>query len=105
MRNRCSSLTSITIRSSVTSIGMGHSKDALAWISIAIPDSVTGIGYHAFSSCTSLTSVTIPSIDLGEGAFALCGGLVSVTDWQPRHPTPASSFYVLHPSGERHDPH
>ncbi len=44
-----------------------------------IPDSVTDIGDSAFSSCSSLTSVTIPDSvkSIGNGAFAYCSALTS----------------------------
>ncbi|MBR4867878.1 MAG: leucine-rich repeat domain-containing protein [Clostridia bacterium] len=46
-----------------------------------IPNSVTTIGYWAFSWCDSLTSVTIPNsvTTIGEYAFSGCESLTSVT--------------------------
>ena len=43
--------------------------------------SVTGIADDAFSGCTGLTSIFIPSsvISIGEHAFSRCSGLTSVT--------------------------
>ena len=42
---------------------------------------VTSIGAEAFYNCTNLTSITIPSsvVQVGDGAFASCGGLKTVT--------------------------
>ena len=48
---------------------------------ITIPDSVTSIGGYAFSDCSSLTNITIPDsvTSIGEGAFYGCSGLTSIT--------------------------
>jgi hypothetical protein len=50
-------------------------------IIIAIPSSITTIGYGAFGGCESLTSVTIPSsvTYIGSHAFSLCSSLTSVS--------------------------
>jgi hypothetical protein len=49
--------------------------------SITIPNSVTGIGSGAFSRCSGLTSVTIGNgvTSIGASAFSECSGLTSVT--------------------------
>ncbi|MDB4735946.1 leucine-rich repeat domain-containing protein [Akkermansiaceae bacterium] len=46
-----------------------------------MPDGVTRIGYQAFSSCTSLTSITIPDgvTIIGSSTFRNCNSLTSIT--------------------------
>ena len=66
----CTGLTSVTIPSSVITIGeyaFAHS----GLTTIAIPNGVTTIGKHAFELCR-LTSVTIPSSITSIGEFAFC---------------------------------
>ena len=48
---------------------------------LVIPNSVTSIGWSAFSGCSGLTSVTIGSsvTSIGDFAFEGCSGLTSVT--------------------------
>ena len=77
----CTNLTSVTIPSSVTYIGISAFNGCSSLASVTIPESVTDIGSHAFSGCSSLTSITIPEnvISLGSSAFADCGGLTLVT--------------------------
>ena len=104
----CESLTSVTIPNSVTSIGgyafsnTAYYNDKSNWdkgvlylsnclidtndnfnsiIDYAIKDGTRIIANHAFSSCTSLTSVTIPNsvTNIGDSAFSYCGSLTSVT--------------------------
>ena len=73
-------MTSITIPSSVTSIGNRAFEGCSSLTSITIPNSVTSIGDHAFNGCSSLTSITIPNsvTSIGEGAFRGCSGLKSM---------------------------
>ena len=99
----CSSLTSVTIPSSVTSLGeMCFAYSGLTSVtipssvksleefcfynctnlkSIIIPSSVTSLKGNCFGGCSSLTSVTIPSSvkSLGEWCFQKCTSLKSVT--------------------------
>lgn len=77
----CSSLASISIPSSVTSIGDGAFSGCSSLTSIAIPDSITSIGDGAFSGCGSLTSITIPNsvTSIGASAFENCSSLTSIT--------------------------
>ena len=77
----CSRLTSITIPSSVTSLGERCFFDCSGLTSITIPSSVTSLGDYCFANCSRLTSITIPSsvTSLGGGCFAGCSGLTSIT--------------------------
>ena len=49
--------------------------------SLTIPSCVTSIGYCAFEGCSGLTSLTIPSCvtEIGNYAFSGCSGLTSLT--------------------------
>ena len=84
----CSSLTSITIPDSVTSIGYCAFSSCDSLTSVVIEDGVTSIGENAFAWCASLTSIEIPSsvTSIGEHAFYECTSLASIefedtTDW------------------------
>ena len=66
---------------SVTSIGYFAFSGCSGLTSVTIPSSVTSIDNYAFSGCSRLTSVTIPSsvTTIGSYAFSDCSGLTSVT--------------------------
>ena len=75
------SLTSITIPTSVTTIGDSAFTGCACLTSVTIPDSVASIGDRAFEGCSGLTSVIIGSsvTTIGKEAFKGCSGLTSVT--------------------------
>ena len=79
----CASLTSVAFAagSLLESIGFYAFSSCTNLISITIPSSVTSIGYQAFMYCSSLTSVTIPAsvTYIGDMAFFNCNNLTSVT--------------------------
>jgi len=58
----CTDLTSVTIPSSVTSIGIGSFSFCTGLTTVTIPSSVTSIGGGAFYCCTNLTSVQITDL-------------------------------------------
>ena len=69
------------IPNSVTSIGYAAFSGCSGLTSITIPNSVTSIGDYAFLGCSGLTTVTIPNsvTSIGVWAFGDCSGLTSVT--------------------------
>ena len=77
----CSGLTSLTIPSGITSIGIAAFRGCSGLPSLTIPSGVTSIGNYAFSGCSGLTSLTIPSgvTSIGKSAFLGCSGLTSLT--------------------------
>jgi BspA type Leucine rich repeat region (6 copies) len=79
--SQSTSVTSVTLPSSVTSIGVSAFLSCLSLTSVTIPNSVTSIGISAFNGCTRLTSVTIPNsvTSIGADAFNGCDRLTSVT--------------------------
>ena len=72
--SKCSSLISISIPSSVISIGERCFECCRSLIDISIPDSVSSIGEWCFSDCRSLRSISIPGsvISIGNCCFVMC---------------------------------
>ena len=68
------------IPNSVTSIGYGAFSGCSGLISVTIPNSVTSIGNNAFLRCYGLTSVMIGNsvTTIGEYAFEFCSSLTAV---------------------------
>ena len=62
-------------------LGYAAFSDCSGLTSLTIPSSVTSIGEYAFHGCSGLTSLTIPSsvTSIGESAFYGCSGLTSLT--------------------------
>ena len=65
---------------SVVSISFVAFSDCSSLTSLKIPSSVTSIGGRAFSGCSSLTSLDIPSsvTSIGDWTFSGCSGLTSL---------------------------
>jgi hypothetical protein len=78
---RCTALTTVTLPSTLTKIGVAAFQGCTALTTINLPDSITTIGDSAFSGCTALTAVTLPpSIRTIEtSAFNGCTALARVT--------------------------
>ena len=79
--SRCNALTSFIIPGTVTTIGDGAFGYCTGLTSVTIEEGVTCIEGSAFYGCSELTSVTIPNsvIAIGDGAFSDCTKITSVT--------------------------
>ena len=76
----CKSLKTVTIPSSVTSIGEDAFANCSSLSSVTIPSSVTSIDQLAFCNCSSLSSVTIPAeAVLGVNVFPSSTQVTKVT--------------------------
>ncbi len=77
------------VKYTVTSIGDDAFSYCTGLTSVTIPSSVTSIGKGAFSMCRSLTSVDILDgvTSIGDFAFSWCSGLTSVTFQGAEPPT------------------
>lgn len=87
----CHGLTSVTIPSSVTTIGE-EAFSGTGLKSVTIPNSVTTIGDEAFEKCPYLETVVFPSnvTNIGEGIFYGCTALKS--------PIYTSSTFIFMPT-------
>ena len=74
-------VTSVVIKSGVTSIGSYAFFACWSMTRVDIPATVTSIGANAFDWCSSLTSVTIPGgvTAIADGLFRDCASLTGVT--------------------------
>ena len=80
----CGDLTAIEIPDGVVSIGAGAFSKCHSLTTIVIPESVTTIGDEAFYYCDGLTSISIPDgVEIGNDAFARCSSLASINDMNP----------------------
>ena len=79
--SRCLYITSVTIPSSVKSIGKYGFYNCTSLTAVTIPGSVASIGDYAFTSCDNLAKLTLSSgtTDIGKGAFQSCYKLTGVT--------------------------
>ena len=78
---RCSNLTSVTLPSSIESIGENAFENCVSLVNINIHDNIKSIGDWAFNACKSLKNVIIGNgvTDIGDHAFANCKNVETVT--------------------------
>lgn len=76
-----SGIKSITIPSSVTEIGEKLFQDCSQLTTVVLPNNITSIGKSMFWGCSSLENITIPDsvTSIGSWAFAYCKSLESIT--------------------------
>lgn len=75
-----SNLSSISIPTSIVSIGAHAFENCVNLQNLTLPNSVTTVGEKAFAGCTGLRSVTLTKVNnLGNYAFGNCVNLQSVS--------------------------
>ena len=76
-------------------LGYAAFSDCSGLTSLTIPSSVTSIGEYAFYGCSGLTSLTIPSnvTSIGWGAFCGCSGLTSIYVYTEKLPNMGSDVF------------
>ncbi len=79
----CANLTSVTVSEGVETIGDNAFRGCTTLAYIDFPASITSVGAGAFMSCEKMKSVRFMpgsgTVTLGDGLFAECWGLTSVT--------------------------
>ena len=78
---QCSGLNSVSIGSGVTSIAAKTFQGCSSFASVTIPSKVTSIGASAFQACTSLANAYLPAnlTSIGDSAFNQCSSLADIT--------------------------
>ena len=73
----CSNLQSLTLPSSLKTIGSSAFNGCGKWQNIKLPSSLTTIGTSAFNGCSSLKDLILPSslTTIGSNAFNNCSNL------------------------------
>ena len=73
-------MTSITLPTSLESIGNRAFADCSSLTSITLPETLTSIGNSAFEGCSSLTKIVLPEkvTIIGDSAFNNCSSLTTI---------------------------
>lgn len=95
MAIRGTKITSITLPSTLTTLGDGVLENNTGLTSVVIPSGVTSIPNECLMGCTNLRSVVIPSgvTSVGGYAFSNCSGLTSVSNLDNVESIGDSAFY------------
>lgn len=74
-------MTDVSLPDTLTVIGYSAFSHCVCLEHITLPDSLERIGYHAFSDCTKLKDIVIPNnvTTINTGAFSNCTSLEAVT--------------------------
>ncbi len=74
-------ITSVTIPSSVTTIGCGSFSNCKALTKVIMGENVSLIDIGAFSGCSALTSINIPDSvkSIADAAFSSCNSMIKVS--------------------------
>ena len=89
----CTNLTSVTLPASVTSIGNEAFLECSSMESISIPASVTSIGYDAFGGCTKMESFNVAE---GNANYASADGVLFNKD---------KTTLIQYPAGKEANPY
>ncbi len=83
------------VHTSNDKLGYAAFSNCSGLTSLTIPSSVTSIGEYAFDGCSGLTSFTIPSsvTSIGWGAFCGCSGLTSIYVYTEKLPNMGSDVF------------
>jgi len=74
----CSKLKTINLPNGLTTISLGAFYNCISLANVNLPNSISDIGDWAFFNCRSLASISIPSCTLGKGSFSNCSALSEV---------------------------
>ena len=78
--NYSGAIKSVVIKSGVESIGNNAFSSCTSLTSVSLPDSVSLIGSYSFSGCSSLKSISLKSVEtINDSAFENCTALYSLT--------------------------